>query len=200
MAATVMKYFDDWRTRILTCPSCGWQGTFEQGSRDFFEMVMDSSCPYPNCPDNPMLAVVGYPTVEACIKNFERMEEPEKDFFLRSEAALAQFTRLKLRSADQLPNVDAPVLDLQWDMEGENLAIRLGERLLWTEPPRYECEWRYREILDILKEKYGPRLRDLEPTRASWYNLYGDDLSSAEAIDRLRRDLRGTWEAARSLD
>ncbi len=56
MPARVFEYFDDWRNEILVCPSCGWRGTFEEGLREYWEAVVDSSCP--NCPESPMLAVV----------------------------------------------------------------------------------------------------------------------------------------------
>lgn len=30
---------------MLECAQCGWQGTFEQGIVDYFQELMDSSCP-----------------------------------------------------------------------------------------------------------------------------------------------------------
>ena len=55
---------------------------------------------------------------------------------------------------------------------------------------------RYKEIVTLLQENYGSRLRDLEPTPASEYHLYGDKAGHAHALDRLRKDLRKAWKAA----
>ncbi|MGQ0557880.1 MAG: hypothetical protein ACT4PN_18270 [Nitrospiraceae bacterium] len=49
------QYRDDWKTRVFTC-SCGWTGTFEEGSTEYFEELKDSSCP--RC--DTMLAIVSY--------------------------------------------------------------------------------------------------------------------------------------------
>lgn len=49
------QYRDDWKTRVFTC-SCGWTGTFEEGSVEHFEALMHSECP--RC--GTMLAIVSY--------------------------------------------------------------------------------------------------------------------------------------------
>lgn len=49
------QYRDDWKTRVLTC-SCGWTGTFEEGSTEYFEELKHSACP--RC--DTMLAIVRY--------------------------------------------------------------------------------------------------------------------------------------------
>lgn len=49
------RYRDDWKTRIFTC-SCGWTGTFEEGSTEYFEELKHSACP--RC--DTMLAIVSY--------------------------------------------------------------------------------------------------------------------------------------------
>jgi hypothetical protein len=61
MAARHFEYSDDWKTAELTCPECGWKGTFDEGSVEHHAELMDSSCP--RCPllEAPMLAIVNYP-------------------------------------------------------------------------------------------------------------------------------------------
>ncbi len=51
---------DAWETTALVCPNCGWTGTFNQGDVEFYEALMDSSCPKCPWPDDPILAIVTY--------------------------------------------------------------------------------------------------------------------------------------------
>ena len=45
----IYGYYDDWRTPILECRTCGWRGTFEEGAVELFNDLATSSCP--TCPD-----------------------------------------------------------------------------------------------------------------------------------------------------
>ena len=56
--ATHFEQTDDWKNEVLTCPKCGWQGTFMEGSVEIYEAVMDCSCPNCQWPDAPMLAIL----------------------------------------------------------------------------------------------------------------------------------------------
>ena len=58
-----LGYYDDWRSAILHCPHCGWTGTFEEGSVEYYRELMDSSCPACHWSSAPILAIVSYPTV-----------------------------------------------------------------------------------------------------------------------------------------
>jgi hypothetical protein len=58
MAAQVFHYDEDWKSALLNCPKCGWQGTFEEGDVEFYSQVMDSHCPKCQGDDSPMLAIV----------------------------------------------------------------------------------------------------------------------------------------------
>jgi len=65
MSAKQFRYYDNWKTEVLTCPKCGWSGTFDQGSVDYHDEVMDSSCPVCPWPNDPMLAIVSGSTRSA---------------------------------------------------------------------------------------------------------------------------------------
>ena len=58
MAAQHFRHDDDWESAQLTCPKCGWTGTFHEGVVDVYAEVMDSKCPRCPWPDDPMLAIV----------------------------------------------------------------------------------------------------------------------------------------------
>jgi len=200
MGAIILDYFGDWKTRLLTCPTCGWTGTFEQGSTELYEMLQDCSCPGEHgLLDRPMLAVLPFPTLKEYRKHWASLSDRDKAYVEAIEASSDRFNKGKARSADQFPDLDSTVLDLKWDQEGEETLIRFGEQVLWREPVRYEAQWRFSEMLELLKEKYGDRLRDLEPTPDSKLYLYGDSLSSAGTIDSIRRDLQAAWKANRRV-
>lgn len=196
MAAIILDYFGDWNTRPLTCPRCGWTGTFQQGMTDLFDDLQDCHCPGEHTSaERPMLAIVPHPTLDAWRAHWDQLPEREKRYIQCIEQGRDRFNRLKLGYAEQLPDLADPVLDLIWDQEDDDLVIRLGDRQVWREPVRYESLWRYKEILALLQEKYGSRLRDLEPTPASENHLYGDKAGHAHALDRLRKGLRKAWLA-----
>ncbi len=199
MAAIILDYFGDWKTRLLTCPACGWTGTFKQGDTELYDMLEDCHCPGKHgFLDTPMLAVLPFPTLEGYRKNWSALPTHEQAYVEAIETSMSHFERLKLKSAQELPEVSESVLDVLWDQEEDEVVIRLGDRELWREPVRYEALWRFEQVLALLQEKYGARLRDLAPTRASEYHLYGDKTWIPGSIDRLRQGLRLAWEAGQS--
>lgn len=195
MDPIILDYLGDWKTHVLTCPTCGWTGTFEQGWTEIYDTLEDCQCPGNHgFLDRPMLAVLPFPTLKQYRENWERLPEHEKAYVEAIEISLDRFNSGKLKSADQLPDLQSSVLDLIWDEEGKETLIRFGDQILWREPVRYEALWRFEEVVALLKEKYGSRFRDLEPTQESWMNLFGDKLSIPGAIDRIRHDLTAAWE------
>jgi len=195
--AIILDYFGDWRTRQLTCPGCGWTGTFEEGWTELYEALQDCQCPGDHSlSDRPILAVVPHPTMAEWEAHAAGLSPGERTYLGRIERGRERFNRLKLRLASQLPGLPDPVLDLLWDQEGEDLVIRLGAREVWREPVRYEALWRFEQILTLLREKYGIRLRDLAPTPAAEYHLYGDQTAAPAAVRRLRGRLLRAWMAA----
>ncbi len=198
MTAIILDYFGDWKTRLLTCPTCGWTGTFREGLTEIYDSLEDCECPGEHGSlARPMLAILPFPTLEDSRRNWASLPEAEKAHVEAIEVSLNAFERLKLRSAAALPDLPDPVLDLLWDQEGDEVVLRLGDREVWREPVRYEAVWRFDEVLALLREKYGARLRDLLPTPASEYHLYGDKLWSPGAVQRTREGLRLAWEAAK---
>jgi len=197
MAALILDYFGDWKTRLLTCPVCGWTGTFREGLTEIYDALEDCECPGEHGSlDRPMLAILPFPTLEDSRQNWASLPEHERRHVEAIEASQNEFARRKLNSAGELPDLPDPVLDLLWDQAGDEVVLRLGDREVWREPVRYEAVWRFDEILALLREKYGARLRDLAPTPASEYHLYGDKLWYPGAIKRTREGLRLAWEAA----
>ena len=69
-------YYSEWESEILTCPNCGWRGTFMDGDTEHYEQLMDTSCP--QCDDAPMLAIVSYPTREETRANLDKLSPEEQ--------------------------------------------------------------------------------------------------------------------------
>jgi len=195
MSATQFGYFDDWRTAILRCDRCGWTGTFEEGSVQYYRELMDSSCPVCDAWSAPMLAIVSYPTIEECEANREKMSESEKRNLDERKRIIATWESTWLKSEEELPDLAGLSLVFTWDflVEGSDrfIVIKFGEREIWRELACYEGKIRFKEVVNILKKKYGSRLMDVVPTPESETFLYGDDWGASDFVDSVRASIRG---------
>ncbi len=189
-------YFDDWKTEILECPKCGWKGTFEEGDVGYYEQLMDSSCPTCSYPNDPMLAIVSYPTHDEVEANLDKLSVRERSAYRQRKRHEQLWETYCLRRPEQLPDLEGDEITLIWDMEdvGDDswTVIRHGDRVVWREPAWYECYPRFDAMLYLLKRKYGRRLVDVEPTCGSWGWLCGDRLASIRWVDGWRAKLRET--------
>ena len=75
-----LLYSDDWESMIFECPRCGWKGTFYEGNYELFAQLMDCKCPKCPWPDDPILAIVSYATLEDLKKNWPQMSEASRAF------------------------------------------------------------------------------------------------------------------------
>jgi hypothetical protein len=194
MSARHFNYFDDrWKTEVLECPKCHWQGVFEQASVGYYDELMDTSCP--KCPGfhGPILAIVSYPTLEELRAN---QDKPGiREYVQRIDAGLDNFAREKLREPEQLPEIKDDSFTLVWDNDHSNpddrrTLIKHGDAVIFSEPARWEEYERFDEVAQILKAKYGTRLKDLVPSPRSEDWLWGDKLSAPGYVDSVREKLR----------
>lgn len=99
----------------------------------------------------------------------------------------------RLESPAQLPEIDAEVIILNWDLEGTTdkpyAVIKHQNREIWREPTSFENYDHFMHLGDFLKEKYGDRLWDIVPMPGTEYYLWGDRLSAPSAIDDYRERL-----------
>lgn len=176
---------------VLTCPTCGWKGTFYDGWVKYYDALQDSTCP--DC--EKMLAIVPYPTLEESVQNLDKLTDKKKQEVTARKNWLARYEAASLKSVSQLPELEGDELSLEWDMieakPGENITlIWHGDREVWRELTCYEGYERFQTVVAILKEKYGQRLVDVVPTDASTLYLYGDKLSAIGIVDKIRQSLR----------
>jgi hypothetical protein len=142
-----------------------------------------------------MLAIVSYPTVREAEQNWEKLTEQEKREVLARKRSLAAWQAASLKSTDQVPDLAGPAVALVWDeVEGDAgqpfTVIRHGETEIWREPAFYEGYERFREVVQILMQKYGKRLVDVVPTPASELYLFGDKLRAPEYVVQIRKALK----------
>ncbi len=194
MSAKQFNYFDDaWKAELLECPKCQWLGTFEQSSVEYYDQLMDCHCPRCSSLEAPMLAIVSYPTLEEARANADK--PGIREWVQQIDAGLDKFAREKLQGPEQLPEIGEDSFTLEWDNDHSNTddrrtLIKHGETVIFSEPARYEEYERFEEVAEILKAKYGGRLKDLVPTLESEYWLYGDKHSAPDYVDSVRDKLR----------
>jgi DNA-directed RNA polymerase subunit RPC12/RpoP len=183
------NYYEEYSKEMeLVCPSCGWIGHAKDAESEEYKDLFDVSCP--KC--SKMLLVVPYPTFQqtreaAAAGNLEAIADLPS--VQACEARWEQFESIKLKSPDQLPDLEEELLHFTWDGEpGYTVAIKLGERVLWREPGWFECWPRFNEIKDILKAKYGHRFCSLTPTEVAEIWLFGDSLTASDKVSYTAED------------
>jgi hypothetical protein len=187
----ICKYYSDWQHEAFTCSQCGWTGTVGFGDLEAGDVAAIIECPkcyrsvgvvlYPSLQETREAAAQGN---EEAIKALPSLESRIE----RNWELLHRFEREKIRSADQLPDLDGESLEFQWDFVrgtgGEFYqVIRLGDAEVWRELAFFNNLRRFEEIKGLLRVKYGERFKSLTPTNASMEWLSGDNLGRALEIN-----------------
>lgn len=175
------------------CDACGWVGTGKETERgETFESLFEVQCPV--C--GVKMGICTYPTRQEAEEVWDLVPAGDRiQFELQGMFARACEAH-ELKRADQLPSIDEPSFALVWDVEEREglpqdwTVIRLGSRVIWSEPALYEGGERFAEIAGLLKQRYGAALVDLEPTRAAKAVLYGGRWSVPGMVDCVRAGLR----------
>ncbi|NJK43553.1 MAG: hypothetical protein HC933_04145 [Pleurocapsa sp. SU_196_0] len=95
-----------------------------------------------------------------------------------------------LSSPAQLPDLEGKTVVLTWDQIDADSLILHENTVIWREWTGWEVYARFEEIAIILKQKYGKRLIDIEPTPRSLYALYGDSIAGSFRVEHVRESLR----------
>ncbi len=177
---------------IQTC-RCGWTGLgSETGVYESFDDLYEVA--YPKCEEK--IGICEYPYSWE-VKANPAANKVDKLMVEVMESRDVRFEREKLKSPDQLPDIDGDSIIFTWDTDTNdggpsNVHIKHGDALIWKEMEWYEGFRRFIEIAGILKMKYGDRLKDVVPTHRSERDLYGDHLGAGWQVDECRRKLRKT--------
>lgn len=182
-----MAEYYSYEKDAYTCRFCGWKGLGKDCvTLEGFEGLFEIGCP--KCKEK--VGNVQYPLVSE-MRNSDNAVD-------RATAALATasqnlFQSQCLKSPEQLPDIDEDFIVLIWDLKEnpgdlrDRTIIKHGGRIIWDEPFVYEGFVSFMEVGDILKKKYGNRLKDIIPTDKSKMDLYGDDLASPRAVANYRK-------------
>jgi len=187
------KYYEFWEGE-QKCSECGWTGLGSESQiGEAFSDLYEAECP--KCGEK--LCIVEYPFIEEMRERYDKLSKVDKLVVKVVETRTDRFEKEKLKSPDQLPQINKLFFVLTWDSDGErgpeNVLIKLGDKVIWKELEWFEGWTRFIEVGDILKEKYGARLRDVIPTRAAEMDLYGDHLGAPGNIEYYRKTFKNSW-------
>src|ERR1022692_4526265 len=186
----VCKYYSDWQHEPFTCSQCGWTGTVGVEDLEVGDVAAIIECP--KCYRS--IGVVLFPnlqdTKEAAAQGNEKAIQALPGFGVRIERnweLLEKFEREKIRSADQLPDLEGESLEFQWGfVKGDDgewyQSIRLRDVEVWRELAFFNNLQRFEEVKELLKAMYGTRFESLTPTLARIEWLSGDNLGKALQI------------------
>lgn len=183
-----LNYYDYDENEILECPVCHWKGS-SKNNTEIYDILLDVTCP--TC--DKMLLIVNYPTTEEVKQALNSGNvKAAGDYMsvLATEAYNKYFEEKKLKSVEQLPEIQGDELDFIWDFENlpidgmfnSETVIRYKEVVLWREPAFWEGWFRFNQIKEILSQKYGNYFHSLKPTPESELYLYGDDMLAPSKI------------------
>jgi len=180
------------------CDACGWVGTGKDTERgETFESLFEVQCPA--C--GVKMGICTYPTRQEAEEAWDLVPEGDRMQFKLQDMFARACEAHELKRANQLPAIDDGSFALIWDVEEREgfprdwTVIRLRSQVIWSEPAIYEGGERFAEIADLLKQRYGAALIDLEPTRAAEAVLYGDRWSVPSTVERVRAGLRSPGHA-----
>ncbi len=194
MASRHLSYRSNWKSEPLTCPSCGWKGTFEEARNEAHETLLDASCPQCGVLDAPVLAMVSWPVSSEMEAEVGTLTPEERQDYEDAKAHMARHRSEKLMPDSPLPDLPGDIIVLEWDFQpydpddktwcAGDTVIRHGDTVVCREPVVYEGYLRFVEVLAILRTRYGTRLHDLVPTSAGAAWLYGDRVKPDPRIAR----------------
>ncbi len=192
-----LRYYDYEREAEITCPKCGWSGR-PGDHEEYYEQLLDVCCP--KC--GTMLLIVSYPTIDetrAAAAQGNKQAVEVLSVADQREAFLEEARRSELKSPSQLPDLDDASIVIDWDFEEQNgkewTVLRYGATVIWRERAYYEGFRRLEQVVQILQEKYGARLKEVRPTSASHLYLYGDNHFATDFVDKVNARLAGGTES-----
>ena len=117
---------------------------------------------------------------------------------MTNEKLIQKVIKIQLNDCSQLPDIHSDDIIITFTMvKGELTEIPVDIHLIyndivcWREPSFFEDPGRFREICNILSEKYGNKLADVvvdEKECSVW--LYGDNLKGPSIVNRARKKIR----------
>ncbi len=182
-------FYENWLEKEYSCGECQWKGTAKDTGRGrmYREMFLELCCP--EC--SSFLDVIIFPAEDGCGCARHDLTEEQVKALEEAKEQEELYREKCLYSTDQLPELPGDDLFLVWDQADSETVIRHGETAIWKEPLAYEAFDRFEQVAILLKEKYGARVKDLQPADRSKLFLYGDYAPALEYVKKVRKDLFG---------
>jgi hypothetical protein len=177
---------DLWEDWDFSCPKCGWSGKGSAlGAGDITRTGCEELCP--SC--NEMIDWLEFPLVAEMLENFDKLKPEDQKMALVISQGHNKWEASKLKSVDQLPDIESDYIVLLWDEDqnADEIMIRHGRDVIF----RQQRAWEYFEFFitacRILKTKYGYRLLDVVPTPRAAGSIYGDRCFGPTGEAEMRR-------------
>lgn len=184
----IFDYYQ-YKKQSHTCPKCGWVGSGESLEiGEVFDTLYEVECPH--C--YAYLGCVPNPNIEQAREHWSELPDQEKHQLGMIEAMCNEFDRRWLKGPEQLPDIAGDSFTLIWDMIGEDITIRNGNQVVFTEPSIYQGYERFEEVVSILKERYGDALKGVVPTKRSLEPLCGDKTGAASRLEKFHEEIFGS--------
>ncbi|MDD3294260.1 MAG: hypothetical protein PHG20_06195 [Geobacteraceae bacterium] len=182
-------FYEKWLEKEYSCRECPWKGPAEDTGRGrmYRKMFLELCCP--EC--SAFLDVIIFPPEDGCDAARNDLTEEQVKALEEAKEQERLYREKCLHAVEQLPELPDDDLFLVWDQEDSETLILHGETVIWREPLAYEAFDRFEQVAILLKEKYGTRLKDLQPANRSKLYLYGDYAPALEYLKKVRKDLFG---------
>jgi len=192
------KYYT-YKQHEYVCEKCAWKGSGAETGGGYLEdgPAFDIVCK--EC--GSRLDLISYPTFEETLE-FGNEEEIAKAVQWREQCKeidekvrlhMKRVWETELKSADQLPDIDADeiVITLVEEKDADSIAeiivLSWEDKEIWREYCSFEYYRRYLELGKMLKEKYGGRLVDFACEYTA--DLGGDDGRAFDKVREFRKSL-----------
>lgn len=193
-----MSFWDYDPDEQKTCPECGHTGPLGE-EVEVFEDGLEVSCArcgkrfgfvdaVTDLAETRSAAEAGNPRAKAALPQYEEGEARRK---------LAE--EVKLKSYKDLPDLEGDAIRIDYDrvqIDGDSWTVLRHEgREIWRELAVYDGLWRFKQIFAKTQIRYGRRLAAVEPTKAAWTWVIGEDPYAEEEVNRLNARLARSHEA-----
>ena len=191
---------DPWEDWDFTCPKCHWTG---KGSALIAGDISRTGCEElcPSC--NEMVDWLEFPLVAEMLENFDKLKPEDQKMALVISQGHSKWDASKLKSVDQLPDIEGDYIVLVWDEDNEakEIIIRHGRDVIFRQIGSWEYYQFFITACRILKTKYGHRLLDVVPTPRARCGMDGDRVCASNSVDEMRRLIgRDCWLPSKTMN
>lgn len=166
------RWYQDWDSKHLTCSCCGWTGQAraeELEPRDSGAAQCDFRCP--TC-ERTLLIVCYAGTRKEIEQNWQTIDPWTRAMIKPTPERLDEFERTRLKSADQLPDLDhGPsypdflTWNIVFEQSGESFNVLThGGKRVWRQIAVWGAADEFARVSEIVHARYGRPIREIRVT------------------------------------